>query len=367
MDQPSFLGPGASSVSVSGRSGVGGGYSRRCAPGDVKTNDRRQLLADRNAYIAFLESQLQHNNEAFEMAREAHNEAESVGASVHRISNRIGDVEQTMRTRLGDLEGKMQACTEVHEALGNRCRITEDSMERLGPRLERDVAEVRITTEAEIARTRNETTLALQELSESFNERLQSDKAKADETASRLMGEAQSTCARLADDALAAAEASQIKLEDFSRQTESSFEMLRVDVTALRAELAGLQAAGPGSPADDDSGLATADLLERKVSARLGQQVLQLSDVLRRVVQAQASMQRHGGRGHTPLEDVAVCGSSGASVEGSTVTSADTCTGGGDQRRRAAIDDLYRELRHLEQSDGAVRRPRRASRPRPAA
>lgn len=355
-------------MSGSGRSGAGGGYSRRCGPGDVKTNDRRQLLADRNAYIAFLESQIQNNNEAFEMAREAHKEAESVGGSVLRISNRMGEVEQTMRTRLGDLEGKVQACTEASEALGNRCRVAEDFMDRLGPRLERDVSEVRITTEAEIARTRNETTLALQELNETFNERLQSDKAKADDTTSRLMREAQSTCARLADDALAAAEASQRKLEDFSRQTDSSFEVLRVDVTALRAELAGLQAVGPSSrAADDDSGLATVDLLERRVSARLGQQVLQLSDVLRRVVQAQASMQRHGGHNRTPLEDVAVCGSSGASVEGSTVTSADTCTGVGDQRRRAAIDDLYRELRLLEQSDGTVRRPRRASRPRPAA
>lgn len=274
----------------------------------------------------------------------------------------------------------MQACTEVSEALSNRCRVAEDFMERLGPRLERDVSEMRITIEAEIARTRNEMTLALQELSESLHERMQSDKAKADDATSCLMRETQSTCARLADDALAAAEASQRKVEDFSRQTESSFEVLRVDITGLRAELAGLQAVGgpTSTPTngllDDDSGRLTGalDSLERKVSARLGQQVLQLSDVLRRVVHAQASMQRHSGRGqHIPLledvEAVAVCASSAASVEGSTSTSADICTGRGDQRRRAAIDDLYRELRDLERCDGTVRRPRRASRPRPAA
>ena len=53
---------GPEQPSLGGTSAIGGsyasGYARRCHAGDAKSNDRRRLLSDRNAYIAFLEAQV---------------------------------------------------------------------------------------------------------------------------------------------------------------------------------------------------------------------------------------------------------------------------------------------------------------------
>jgi hypothetical protein len=205
---------------------------------------------------------------------------------------------------------------------------------------------------------------------------------------------------RLADDALGAVESSQRKLEELSQRTESGLEVLRVDVTGLRAELAGITChehhagtqskAGLTSVAFADSGpvnsLAAADVVsklcadeaasaigdavERRLGARLGQQVLQLSEVLRRVVQAQQTLhlQYSGGvsphvavlaqmppvppqLSQTPLPSVLP--QAVPSIHAATPTVATISNG--DAHRRAAIDELYEELRRLEDCDATVK------------
>jgi len=187
-----------------------------------------------------------------------------------------------------------------------------------------------------------------------------------------VIREAQVTCVRLADDALGATEASQRKmgdlgrqveasqqkLEDFSRRTEVSLDVLRADVAAIRAELAGSQhrpppAATPQAPpapaalpaAEDVNELAEA--LERRLATRLGQQVLQLSEALRRVVQAQALLHRQLAPQATAAH---ACAPTVPSLgHGSGCATAPMGGGVSDAQRRTAIDDLYRELRNLEE------------------
>jgi hypothetical protein len=161
-----------------------------------------------------------------------------------------------------------------------------------------------------------------------------------------------------------------------------------VDLTGLRAETAGLTklsqqqhvtntsahstaAAGDvvkGGGAAEETASAIADAVERRLAARVGQQVLQLSEVLRRVVQAQASLhQQWSGSSPPAFSPVA-----GAMPQASHIAEASapvalglglpgpplhasSSSGGSETRRRAAIDELYRELRQLEEGDMAIR------------
>ncbi|CAE7264724.1 unnamed protein product [Symbiodinium sp. CCMP2592] len=134
---------------------------------------------------------------------------------------------------------------------------------------------------------------------------------------------AQATCVRLADDVLGVAEgsqkkveelagqvgASQRRLEDLERQTEAGLDTLRAENVAVRAELAGRSArwhegqsgraegsSAPLEPTERRELPAAspteelADAVERRLTSRLGLQVLQLSEVLQRVVQSQATL-----------------------------------------------------------------------------
>jgi len=375
----------------SGRSGGGGpppaagGYSRRCGPGDPKSTDRHRLLTDRAAYISFLEAQAERTNAIC-------SEAEEVSATVHR-----------MRGRVEELEEKLRSTARAVELVQEQLRLLESRVQRL----ENSLGDSRSTVEAEMARLRNEVALAVQDLGQRVDERLQALRAwrsEADEGASGLIREAQATCVRLADDALGAAEASQRKLDELSRRTEASLEVLRVDVTGLRAELAGYtrgrsrsaeptpRAASPPAATplaagsvptaiaqgvSEEATSAMADVIERRLAARLGQQVLQLSEVLRRVVQAQATLHHQwscspqGGAPTRPVPQPMPMADAGGGPEAapdmtksfgtildSALAGATVGAGpmpGGDTRRRAAIDELYRELRQLEECDAAVR------------
>eukprot|EP00929_Paragymnodinium_shiwhaense_P103075 TRINITY_DN6635_c0_g2_i1.p1 TRINITY_DN6635_c0_g2~~TRINITY_DN6635_c0_g2_i1.p1 ORF type:complete len:519 (-),score=105.10 TRINITY_DN6635_c0_g2_i1:287-1843(-) len=491
----------------SARAAAGGagptGYSRRCPPGDSKTTDRRRLLTDRGAYIAFLEAQAERNSEAAM-------EVDRLGAGLCEATAGLRQV----LARVERLEGKGQLPEDLEDALGSALRSAELAQERVrlaeeGARSSRQefqdelrgidhrlkavdlaLAEARSSAEAQTARTRNELLLAVQDMGQRMEERLAKLKAFADEGATSIIREAQGTCVRLADDALEASEATQRKLEDYQRRTEASLEVLRVDFTALRAELAGAGAGTPGAsggfgsprilgypeatatgsgpaaaegllngafhsplsappvqsgPAaagglgalDSEAASSLADAIERRLASRLGQQVLQLSEVLRRVVQAQATLHtqvsgpgvalatpsvvktaafENGGRPRrqgrsrsssppsrlgrsTPPRGVSPHLQSTASFPGGAYmpylpaepvargpvadvgdgvrSSAEMSTGsapwigpparstqppvgapseagGGDWRRRAAIDDLYKELRLLERDQKAL-------------
>lgn len=308
----------------------------------------------------------------------------------------------------------------------DQLRVIEGRVQRL----EHAVGDSRATTEAEMSRLRNEVALAVQDLGQRVDERLQALRAwrlEADEGTASVIREAQATCVRLADDALGAVEASQRKLEELSRRTDAGLEVIRVDITGLKAELAGVaKHGGSGAGASsssahslgfaavssarnggDDAAQAIADTVERRLAARLGQQVLQLSEVLRRVVQAQATLhqqwsgtpsavvteparfdaesrignlatdsstlgsnmahasnvpsqtapllqatstQQHSTASAQPLPAANGIASPFANLAGQSGMAS------GDAQRRNAIDDLYAELKRLEEYDGAMRR-----------
>jgi len=376
---------------------AGGGYSRRCPPGDAKSTDRRRLLADRNAYISYLEAQV-------ERANEAALEAESVSSGLRHVRLRVEQLESRFGAGGGAGDCGRQppmvaapppVAREASEALMEpraaapqqarapssasppraaalppwphpaavagggfgACARSQEGEEELllltsrVRRLESAVSEARLIAEAETARLRNEVSLAVQELGQRLDERaralhdhldgrVQVLHNFADDGAAAVIREAQATCARLADDALAAAEASQRKVGEVARHGEACQTRLEelargteVELAALRAELASTTASSsataaavavlrssplssprtaglsrevggpcprgavPGGaagltaaalPEDVVEGLA--DVLERRLATRLSAQVLQLSEVLRRVVQAQVAL-----------------------------------------------------------------------------
>lgn len=420
MERPRTGGGGISASS--------GGYSRRYLPGDPKSNDRHRLLTDRAAYIAFLEAQA-------ERANAICLEAEEVSSGLKSMRDRMDELEEKVRgtARAVELVQDLGARTGESSRAGrmeieDQLRVCENRVQRL----ESSVGDARATTEAEMARLRNEVALTVQDFGQRVDERIQALRAwrfEADEGASGVIREAQATCVRLADDALGAVEASQHKIEELSRRTEAGLEVLQVDMTGLRAELAGIthheqhhasrgdgvvsSAALPGSGASptfsngvagmaraagEETASAIADAVERRLGARLGQQVLQLSEVLRRVVQAQNSLhqQLSGGssaRASTSaqvpphlshsspaslLSAVSPPMSSGQAVDFATsshpglpLNSAPQPGPGtapavaigvaSDAHRRVAIDELYEELRRLEECDNTMKRSSSAS------
>merc|ERR1719188_2579385 len=70
--------------------GAGGGYSRRALPGDPKTTDRRRLLADRNAYIAYLEAQA-------ELRVETERDVADMSTGLRHVCERVQEIEEKTR------------------------------------------------------------------------------------------------------------------------------------------------------------------------------------------------------------------------------------------------------------------------------
>lgn len=407
----------------------GQGYSRRCASDARNLDQRRRLLTDRNAYVAFLEAQAERYDGVS-------SEVEALGAGLHQVVLRVERLEARARSAEDLVEraaGASSAAARAEETALRAEDTAHSSRRQLQEELraasalvqsgvDRAFAEARATAEAELARTRNELSLDSEELGQRLEERLRAfgERLLADGGASSAaIEEAQATCARLADDSLSASEAAQRKLEEYQRRTEGSLEVLRVHVTDVRAQLAGClaaedqrssaaAAAPPASPApaaspevvsdaplalgggllveglSEEGASVLADEIESRLAKRLGQQVLQLSEVLRRVVQSQASLHRRWDAGHydagaaldSPwLPGAAAVASGGAQsrhtspgllaagalpAEGSACARA-AAAGAvpaalSDRRRREAIDDLYRELRQLERHGGDATR-----------
>ncbi|CAE8597065.1 unnamed protein product [Polarella glacialis] len=205
-----------------------GGYSRRCQPGDPKTTDRRRLLADRNEYIAYLETHV-------ERANGAALEAESAAAELRQLRIRMDGLEESSRSIARTVDSVQAQSSHASEhGLASRQEVQEQLqlLEGRTHRLEQRVSEGQTTAEAEIARLRNEVSLAVQELGQRLDERVQAlkdrldDRVQAlqsihDDGTSLIIREAQSTCVRLADDALGASEASQRKVDELTRQATS--------------------------------------------------------------------------------------------------------------------------------------------------
>jgi len=369
--------------------GSGGGYSRRCIPGDPKSADRQRLMTDRAAYIAYLEAQIERTEKVCE-------ESEAVQAGVHRIRDQVTALEDKVRNagvtiqmvqEYGERTG--ESVRESHRELDDQLRTVEGRVQRL----EHSVGESNFTSDSQTARLRNEFMLAMQELEQRLDERFHASNSEMRSFCSRAeeaIREAQSTCVRLADDTLGAAESSQQKLQEFKKTTEAKHEVLCMDLTGIRAELAGLQSVRgqrsarscgdssvstalapgvmsswesvpapkmplPSGQASQESVASVADALEKRLSARLGAQILQLSEVLQRVVKAQAAIHKELASSNVlgdvlkePLlgKEAAVAGTSPLPGSGSLRASTPN-----ESHRRAAIDDLYRELRQLEQSD----------------
>lgn len=428
--------PGASTVSGYSSNG----YSRRCPPGDAKSTDRRRLLADRNAYIAYLEAQV-------ERANEAALQAEEVGASLRQVRARVDDLEKQVTNR-NHLTAHRSAALPRASGNDNDATLLPSRVREL----EVAIAECRVNAEAENTRLRNEVSLAVQELGQSLDERGKQLQQRLESTVIELQGlaavtgggaaesaaasvaareaihEAQATCARLADDALAAAEASQRKVQDIADQneacrrriddlergTETGFETLRSEMNASTAAAGAAATASaaawvphrsvgsnfdfamlrqdagrdraehdlspnrtdayPSVPLSEAAIESVAETLEKRLASRLGQQVLRLSDVLRRVVQAQIALHQQVTVSWTvPTSRSPVL----AAAESQTRTSATTtpqasqrlhrlsqsrdswpCDMAGPPRpcqvasRNTAIDELYSELRRLEEECG---------------
>ncbi|CAJ1376866.1 unnamed protein product [Effrenium voratum] len=292
------------------------GYSRRAQMGDGKSNDRRRLLTDRNAYIAYLEGHVERFNSALL-------EVEAAATELRLLHARVDDLEERLQSSHQTIEAVQAQRVQHNEVSQTDRQDTLEQIHRLEARnlrLEQAMAEGRSVAEADMARMRNELSLAVQELGQRiderlrlvkdrFDERMQSFQDLSNDEAALVIREAQATCVRLADDALGAAEESQKKveevaqrtssaqrrLEDVVQQTEAGLEALRAELVAIRAEIAG-HAVG-GELDKDPNSQDLADVVERRLAARLGQQVLQLSEVLQRVVSAQAALsQQLGGR-----------------------------------------------------------------------
>lgn len=344
-------------------------------------------------------------------------EAEAFGAGLRQIRARVDEMEERVRTTARAVELVQEQSAQTGESVrGSRQEVDEqfrfvDGRMRT---LEHTVGEARSMAEAEMSRLRNEMALAMHELGQRLDERFSQLRAIADEGAAGVIREAQTTCVRLADDALGVAEASQRKVTDLERRTEANFEVLRVDIIGVRAELAGslkvtnsrqsavamsplegfiptagaatTPALGAGLHSDKvatsskelggENAAAIAEQIERRLATRMGNQVLQLSEVLRRVVQAQAAMTRHGptavgserhrksnrrsvsaGRECAPTAIEA--GSAHSAPEPDCGFISDGCGAGGavsgsEAQRRTAIDELYRELRQLEDCGAAA-------------
>lgn len=376
-------------------SAMTGGYSRRSLPADPKAVDRRRLLADRNAYIAYLESQLQRYSETTL-------DVESTAKGLRSLKQHVEDLEDRLRnlhTSVDLVQVQSSQSSEISVLARKETEQHLDDLQKRTSRIEQLINEHRLATESEIVRLRNELALGVQELYQQLDSRTKALKGQlqnqvrtlqviTDDGTSTIIREAQATCVRLADDALGAAEASQRKVEELSKQaesaqrrledlvsqTEAGLEALRADVVGVRAEFAGsgvtvgsqssrfVTPRGPdivtystGSNAaasvalkptqpENSTVYALADAIERRLSSRLGQQVLQLSEVLRRVVQCQVSMtgQMSGtvSSSHrvfpTPRDPT-----SASPLEFSTTVASNI-------DRKAAVDELYRELRMLD-------------------
>mmetsp|Transcript_13558 Transcript_13558/g.25428 ORF Transcript_13558/g.25428 Transcript_13558/m.25428 type:complete len:279 (-) Transcript_13558:15-851(-) len=146
----------------------------------------------------------------------------------------------------------------------------------------------------EVLRLRNDVTAGVQEINEQLGSRLRKLECWQDDLEADLrqsVSEALETCSRLADDSLAASEATQLKLLDIRESMEARHGSLEADLLGLRHELAQRPAASavaaPRRPqeATDPAILQLAD--------ELGGQIYRLGSALRRIVQVQREQQHY--------------------------------------------------------------------------
>jgi len=188
------------------------------------------------------------------------------------------------------------------------------------------------------------------------------------------------------DNATRSAETLERKFEEVGRHTDSSLDKLRADISLLNSELTNMKvpqapsmASAPlsvksvsraeklsqdtqsinslpsetGEVFDEHAVTVIVDTLEKRLSKRLGKQVQQLGDVVRRVVEAQATLQKQQSAPKQFSVRPASCTSTSASDsvhEFAPGLRFSHCADESEVRdlRRQAIDKLHKELRHPE-------------------
>lgn len=346
------------------------GYSRRCLPGDAKSSDRAKLLTDRNAYVAFLEGELERVSASCAAV-------EGIGPQVEALQGRLDGLEEKVKvaSRAADTarergERASNASLECRSDVEELLRVVEGRVQRL----EHGAGEARYAAEAEGSRLRNEVTSAMQELHQQVDSRLSSFQelhAALDDTAQGRAQEAQATFARLADDAMGVAEAAQRRVEELRKKTEAALDLVQVDLTAIRAELAGVTGRGAPRGASENADFPkesfiaeAADAVEQRLAGRIGSQLIQFGDVLRQVVNAVGEIRTAAKKGQGREQHPPAAGEPHADQRASPLVSGlnlgdPLAAAVSDADRRAAIDRLYEELRGLERADGPSRRKAR--------
>lgn len=236
--------------------GAGGSYAgchaaRRNHEASVHGSDRR--LTDRNAYIKFLEAQAERYDVVASQVEALSTNFREMAERVQDLEDRSHAIEVSARevvvksdVRERSLEERVHDATMAAEAAARNATFTQDEKQIIDgqlQRLDKVIKELRVSAEAETSRVRNEAMLGIQEVGQRVNDQLHDFRSvlisEAGASSNSVVREAQATCTRLADDAMGAAEASQRKLEEYQRRTDGGLDVLRVDLTALKAEIAG--------------------------------------------------------------------------------------------------------------------------------
>lgn len=209
-------------------------------------------------------------------------------------------------------------------------------------------ASVAAEWQEEVLRLRSEVTAGVQEINEELGRRLRKLECWQDDLEADLRqsaSEALETCSRLADDSLAASEATQVKLLDLRERLEADLQGLRQEV-AERLGAGAAAAAGRSQDATDKAILQVAD--------ELGGQIYRLGGALRRIVQVQRDQQRHLSlqqMGQEACPEESRYSPVGARRE-ATLLQPDEIrpqAGSDASQRHETILALYEELRRLEE------------------
>lgn len=209
----------------------------------------------------------------------------------------------------------------------------------------------------EVLRLRGEVAAGVQEINEQLGERLRKLECWQDDLEAELrqsVSEALETCSRLADDSLAASEATQLKLVDLRDVMEARHGDFKTDLSGLRRDL---EAQAGGSAAA--MAIAPQEATERAVfqlADELGGQIYRLGSALRRIVQVQREhqhqlvLQQSGPEDsrHSPrlaMQDIAPQQPISVEVGPQAAHPARSEA----SQRHATIVALYEELRRLEE------------------
>jgi len=286
-----------------------------------------------------------------------------------------------------------RACAQESQ-LNERLQVVETRAESLGSRAPHAGRATRVAVDGEVSENklergvqevnvclRNEIELGVQELNEQMGERLRELRSWQEDLEAdvqRSADEALQTCRRLADDSLAASEATQSKLGDLQNWATARFSQLEDDLARLQRDFLSasdvaerLAKAAPLQRSSTNIAEVgeVIDASARRTADELGGQLLQLGDALRRVVAAQHDLQQQllpqrlqGARSGAMVAPPAgspppaprgrrLPSPAGAgALEAFTGEDDAPLRGSANGRRSVTIAEIYEELRRLEEA-----------------